>query len=183
MSLSVSCKMMGLGICIILAGCAQPAQESAMVPGSISPVPSSGKYHGSVSNVTGFGGGETNPIWTSEISKEDFQAALETSLRQAGIFSPSGRYTLRADILSVEQPLGGIDMKVAMIVRYNLIDGAGRVHFDATIRSEYVAIFEEAFVGFERLRKANEGAARANILWLLKALGSASSSGHIGAIS
>lgn len=93
MPLNISGKIVGLGFCMILAGCAQPAQKAAMVPGSISPAPSAGKYHGSVSKVSGFGGEETNPMWTSEISSEDFQAALVTSLVQAGIFSSTGRYT------------------------------------------------------------------------------------------
>lgn len=176
-------KTIGLGFLIVLAGCAQPAQKAAMIPGSIAPITGSAKYHASVSEVTGFGGEETNPIWTSEISKEDFQAALETSLRQAGIFSESGRYTLRADILSVEQPLVGIDLKVTMTVRYNLIDSAGRIRFDKTLKSKYTADFSEAFVAIERLQKANEGAARANIQLLLKALGATSSGGQIAAVS
>lgn len=183
MYLSFASKLTGLGMCILLAGCAQPAQRTAMVPGSIAPTPSSAKYHGSVGNVTGFGGEETNPMWTSEISKEDFQAALQTSLRQAGIYSASGRYSLRADILSVEQPLAGIDLKVVMTVRYNIIDTNSRILFDRTIKSEYTAEFSEAFVAIERLQKANEGAARANIHLLLRALGSTSSGGQIGAIS
>ena len=183
MPLNISGKIVGLSLSMILAGCAQPAQKTAMVPGSIAVVPASGKYHKSVSNVTGFGGEETNPMWTSEIAKEDFQEALETSLRQAGIFSQTGHYTLRADILSVEQPLAGIDLKVTMTVRYNLIDGTGTIRFDKTIKSEYTADFSEAFVGIERLQKANEGAARANIDLLLRSLGSASAGGQIGAIS
>ncbi|WP_171236968.1 hypothetical protein [Ruegeria sp. HKCCA6837] len=183
MSFDFASKVTGVAMCIHLAGCAQPAQKTAMVPGSIAPTPSSAKYHSSVGKVTGYGGEETNPMWTSEISKEDFQAALETSLRQAGIYSTSGQYTLRADILSVEQPLVGFDLKVAMTVRYNIIDTNSRILFDRTIKSEYTADLSEAFVGVERLQKANEGAARANIHLLLKALGSTSSGGQIGAVS
>ncbi len=176
-------KAVGMGFVIVLAGCAQPAQQTAMVPGAIAPVSGSSKYQRSVRDVIGFGGEETNPMWTSEISKEDFQAALEMSLRQAGIFSETGRYTLRADILTVEQPLVGIDLKVVMTVRYNLIDRAGQIRFDKTIKSEYTAKFSEAFVAIERLQKANEGAARANIGLLLQSLGAASSGGRIGAVS
>ena len=70
-----------------------------------------------------------------------------------------------------------------MTVRYNLIDAAGRIHLDKTIKSEYPAQFSEAVIGVERLQKANEGAARANIHLLLKALGSMSSGGQIGMVS
>ncbi|MCE5972350.1 hypothetical protein LZA78_02440 [Sinirhodobacter sp. WL0062] len=168
---------------IALAGCAEPANQAAMVPGQIALAPSSSPYKQNISSVSGFGGEETNPLWTSEISKEEFQKALEASIKRAGLYSDRGRYSLRADILSVEQPLVGLDLKVTMTVRYNLTDANGRIRFDETITSEYTATFSEAFVAIERLKKANEGVARENISKFLKRVGVSASGGSVAAIS
>ncbi|WP_263738386.1 hypothetical protein [Defluviimonas sp. WL0050] len=166
-----------------MAGCAEPANQAAMVPGQIATAASSSPYKQNISSVSGYGGEETNPLWTSEISKEDFQKALEASIRQAGLYSDRGRYSLRADILSVEQPLVGLDLKVAMTVRYTLTDANGRMRFDETISSEYTAKFSEAFVAVERLKKANEGAARVNISKFLNRIGVSARGGSIAAVS
>ncbi|WP_299754470.1 hypothetical protein [uncultured Boseongicola sp.] len=165
---------------ILLVACAQPADEQAMVPASISPVSSASTYRGAVSDVTGYGGEETNPLWTSEISSDAFQTALKTSLQKAGIFSESGPFTLRADILSVDQPMVGFDLTVKMSVRYNLIDARGRIRFDRTITSKYTLGVSDEFLAIERLRKVNEGAARENISQLLKVLGAQVSTSSVG---
>ena len=167
----------------VLSGCAEPASQSAMVPMQIAEAPASSPYKQNIKSVAGFGGEETNPLWTSEISKDDFQKALEASLKRAGLYSPGGRYSLRADILTVEQPLAGLALKVTMTVRYNLMDANGRIRFDETITSEYTAQFSEAFVAIERLKKANEGAARANISKFLGRIGVAAQGGSIAAVS
>lgn len=168
---------------LLLAGCAEPARQAAMVPEQIVAASASNPYRNSVSSVTGYGGEETNPMMTSEISKDDFQEALELSLKQAGFFSETGNLSLRADILTVEQPLFGFDVEVAMTVRYNLFDAGGRIRFDKTIRSVYKASFSEAFVGVERLRRANEGAARENISLFLKSIGGSAQGTGIKAVS
>ncbi len=168
---------------LMLAACAQPADEQAMIPAGIVPVTGSSAYAGEVSSVTGFGGEETNPMWTSEISSDAFQAALKASLEKAGILSDGGPLTLRADILTVEQPLMGFDVTVTMTVRYNLMDANGNIRFDRTLTSSATLGVSDEFLGVERLRKTNEAAARANIAQLLSVLGSRISTPAVGAIS
>ena len=176
-------RLSGTAGLVLLSACAEPADRQAMVPASINAVRSTSSYSGAVGQVIGGGGDATDPMWTSEISSEDFKAALEASLVRAGIFSERGPLTLRADILSVEQPMFGLDLKVLMEVRYNLIDARGRVRFDRTIRSEYTAGVSDEFVAVTRLKIANEGAARANIANLLQVLGAQVSSSSVGAVS
>lgn len=172
-----------LPVVLAVAACAQPAERSAMVPDPIARVSATSPYHASVSSVTGYGGQETNPMWMSQISDKDFQAALTASLRTAGIMSERGRYRVRADILKLDQPMAGFDLDVSMVVRYNLIDAQGRIRLDRTITSTYHAEFGEAFAGVERLRKANEGAARENIRMFLAILGSRAPRASVGAVS
>lgn len=182
---SINKRSLGLLLVLplALAGCAEPAQQQAMIPGQIGIVGPSSPYKQNVRAVGGYGGEETNPMLMSKISKQSFQAALEASIRQAGLYSDRGRYTLRADIMALAQPLIGLDMRVSMTVRYNLIDAQGKVRFDETISSVYVAAFSEAFVGVERLQKANEGAARENISIFLRKIGVSAQAGTIGSIS
>jgi hypothetical protein len=168
---------------LVLVGCAEPANQQAMIPGQIGIIGPSSPYKQNIRQVSGYGGEETNPALASKISKASFQAALETSIRKAGLYSDQGQYSLRADILSLDQPLIGIDMRVSMTVRYNLIDDQGNVRFDETITSVYVAEFSEAFYGVERLQRANEGAARENINIFLRKMGVSGQAGVIGSIS
>ena len=71
----------------------------------------------------------------------------------------------------------GVSLKVEMTVRYNVIDSNGRIRLDRTIDSVYTAAFSESLIGVERLRKANEGAARDNIARFLRVLGSVATGG------
>ena len=55
-------------------------------------------------------------------------------------------------------------MTVTATVNYILTDTlSGQVIYERDIAIPYTAEFSEAFLGMERLRKANEGAARVNI--------------------
>ncbi|WP_240008817.1 hypothetical protein [Aquipseudomonas campi] len=119
------------------------------------------------------GGQETNPMWTSEIGGADFQAALQQSLGNAGLLDNSGKapYSLRANLLRVDQPLFGLDFKVTSEVEYSLIDNAtGQEILRETVRTPFTAGVGDAFVAVTRLRLANEGSARENISALLKRL-------------
>lgn len=167
----------GAAICLIVGACAAPAEKTAMVPAEISLVSASSPYRANVSKVDTHGGQETNPMLMSQISAEDFKVALSDALKAAGILNPSGRYTVRADILGLEQPMFGVSVRVKMTVRYNVIDSSGRIRLDRTIDSVYTAEFSESLIGVERLRKANEGAARDNIARFLRVLGSAATGG------
>lgn len=123
-------------------------------------------------HVTDIGGGEeTSPIWTSEVGSAEFREALIQSLQANGLLSPdetSARYDLAAQIVEVDQPLGGFNMTVVSKVRYRATDRTtGAEFFNELIQATYTATFDDAFIGAERLQLANEGSAQTNIRYFI----------------
>lgn len=164
-------KVLGLFALLVLTGCAAPAriEQMSINSSSVQAVNAPLKKSIGVSEVTG--GKETNPMWASQVSSESFQRALEMSLRNVGLSEPllsANRYHLTADILQVSQPMMGLDMTVTANVRYSLIDTMTRKEvFSKVIAGTFTAKFSDAFVGTERLKLANEGAAKTNIQLLV----------------
>lgn len=159
-----------LVVMVILTGCAAPARIDEMTIQAPHLQPWNTPLRKSVAVTEVTGGRETNAMWSSQVSSESFRRALELSLRNVGLSDPlisANKYHLTADILQVHQPLIGIDITVTAQVRYSMIEVAGRKEvFGKTIASTYTAKFSDAFAGTERLRLANEGAAKANIQML-----------------
>jgi len=126
----------------------------------------------SVSDVTG--GRETNPMWTSQVSSDGFQRALEMSLQSAGLYErlvARSRFRLIADISRIDQPMLGIDMTVTSTVRYSLIDSSSNKEvYGRVITASYTAKISDALIGAERLKLANEGSMRTNIEKLIEDL-------------
>ena len=105
----------------------------------------------------------------SQISNDAFAQALRDSIDKAGLFAKvsteGARYRLTGFIGKVDQPMFGFSMTVKMEVSYTLKDTqSGNTVWTRDINSEYTAKASAAFAGVERLRLANEGAARENIL-------------------
>jgi hypothetical protein len=150
-----------------LAACASPAERANM---SVTPTslvqPSDPSLVGGIAIGTIDGGQETNPLWTSEVSSEDFRGALSDSLRNHGLLAEGKppRYLLNGHLLGLQQPLVGLSMTVSSNVNYELIDAATiePVHGES-VGAKYTAQFSDAFAGIKRLRLANEGAIRENI--------------------
>lgn len=113
------------------------------------------------------GGEKTNPIWTSQVDNPEFAAALENTLRVHALLAgpdKPGRYNLSATLVSMDQPFIGASFTVTSTVRYALVDAAnGASALEETVTTPYTAKFNDAFLGAERLRLANEGAIRENI--------------------
>ncbi len=167
-------KVSNLFILAILTGCAAPAgieQMSVNAP-IVQSVNSPLKKSVTVTSVTG--GRETNPMWSSQVTSASFQRALELSLQNVGLSDPlpsANKYHLTADILQVSQPMLGLDMTVSANVMYSLIEATTRKEiFSKVIVGTYTAKFSDAFVGVERLKLANEGAAKTNIQLLVDEL-------------
>ncbi len=119
------------------------------------------------------GGHKTNPLWTSQVSSEDFKQALEDSLASVQLLDPEkdGKYRLSLDLQKLKQPLVGINMTVTATVNYKLVDSdTGQVVFEEAIETPFTATMSDAFVGVERLKIANEGAVRENIKKLISKL-------------
>lgn len=163
-----------LATALLLPACASGARTGAMtvpVSGDTLIGASSPAYNAiDVGSVTG--GSETSPLWKSEVSNENYRAALQQSLElHAMAGTGHGRYVLSAQLMELDQPFVGFDSTVTATVRYSLISNQdGSTKFDETIKTPYTASFSDAFVGTERLQLANEGAIRKNIDVLIKKL-------------
>ena|SRR5215831_14498551 len=163
----------GLAAAAVLDGCATPArveQMTASAPAAATAaMPEALKQNVAIKDVTG--GKETNPLWASQVSSSEFEAALEASLRNAGLLQPNrqgGRFTLVANLDKLEQPFIGLDMTVTATVTYTLVErSTAKTVWQKTLVTPYTAKFGDALFGVERLKLANEGAARANISALI----------------
>lgn len=160
-----------IGLVILTAGCASPARIERM---AVIQQPSqrltdaSLRENIAVKDITG--GQETNPAWKSEIGTPEFKQALESSLRTAGLLAQGqdGAYMLTTHLESVDQPIFGLNMTVTATVSYMVTERAtGKEVFSKKITIPYTAKFGDALMGVERLRLANEGAARVNIAQLI----------------
>ena len=160
----------------IIAGCASPAKMENMTISS----DEWGEYKGSnelknnikVDKVSG--GKDTNPLWTSEISSDEFKQALINSLADTqfvDIDSPGSNFSLSAVLIEVDQPILGASMTVTTIISYSLVNNKTKEEvFYEKITAPYTAKWDDAFLGVERLRLANEGSARENIKMLIENL-------------
>ena len=167
-------------LCLLSAlafiGCATPARVDEMRISSMDSVRYDGntplKDNVTVSSVTG--GKGTNPLWTSEISSEDYKNALTDSLIAVKLLSKDAEtadYDLRVEMLKVKQPIFSIDTSVTTVIEYwltRLSDHKEVLH--ETVEATYTAELSDAFVGFERLKVANEGAGRENITEIIDRL-------------
>ncbi len=160
---------LGLGACVLgcagLSGCATPADPAKM---SVDAAPDTNfppALHQSmcVRNVSG--GEETNPMWLSKVSSQDFQTALTNSMNSAGLSAATGscKYPVDVNLLGLSQPSMGFDMTVTAHVNYKVYDAAGNPVVLETLNSAYTATVSDAFAGVTRLRLANEGAVRTSI--------------------
>jgi len=167
-------KTLGLLALAVLAGCAAPARIEQMSIYSPTGQWVNSPFKKSIAVVEVTGGRETNPAWSSQVSSEAFRRALELSLQNVGLSDPSisaNKYQLTADILQLSQPFGGFDMTVSANVRYSLLETSSRKEvFSKVITASHTAKLTEAFAGVERLKIANEGAAKANIQLLIDEL-------------
>jgi hypothetical protein len=113
------------------------------------------------------GGEKTNPLWESSVSSEDFQKALEISLRGLGLLaddSASAKTEITANLLDLKRPIIGLDMSVTSKVHYSAKTVADqKVVFDDTVSASGTAKFGDALLGVQRLQLANEAAIRENI--------------------
>ncbi|HZH45874.1 MAG TPA: hypothetical protein VEY31_04495, partial [Roseococcus sp.] len=124
----------------------------------------------SVGNVSG--GQQTSPLWTSQVGNAEFAEALRLSLAAHQLLDSSGqRLRVEATLMTLSQPLMGLDMQVGATVYYRVVEAAsGHMIFERPIAANYTATFGSAVIGVQRLQFANEGAIRANIASFISAL-------------
>ncbi len=164
--MKIHARFLALSIaCASLAGCVSPADRQAMIPGTVN-------LHRKIPKTVAVavtGGQKTNPLWTSQVSNEDFAAALQASIEKHGLFSRVLRsgdteYRLDARLVRLRQPALGFNMTVQAEVEWRLTETrTGRGLWTETTNNSYTATVGQAFVGVTRLKLANEGAIRENI--------------------
>lgn len=162
---------------VSLAGCATNAGVSQMTADAegLPAKPKNSQFVHNIGVQQVSGGHETNPLWTSQINNENFKQALKISLINANLYNKfsgeNSKYMLNAQLIKLEQPLIGLDFTVNCEVHYDLKDvKTNKVIFNKNIASSYTATVSDAFVAGERLKLANEGAARTNIKKLIEDL-------------
>lgn len=167
-------KKLLLAITFILSvsACATASKPGAMVPAitnkTIIGETSALRENVSVGEITG--GKETNPLWTSEVSNEDFAESLRQSFAAHAMLAlADGDYRLDAQMLQLKQPFAGFNMTVTSTIQYTLTNvTTGDVVLMEEIITPYTAKTSDAFLGVERLRLANEGAIRESIATLIE---------------
>ena len=123
---------------------------------------------GKVSSKEGLGG-------ATPVTAPNYELALQSSLRQAGWYSPSdsAKYTLNASLLELKQPFMGFNMTVNSTAQYDLINTTtGKTAYSEQINIPCTKGIADAFDGAVRLRKATGCAVSENITHLLKVLSS-----------
>lgn len=163
-------------IIILVAGCASPAKmENMTLPSDQwDEYKATNELKNNIKVDKVSGGQDTNPLWTSEISSEEFKKALINSLADTqfiDIDSVNSDYSLSAVLIEVEQPILGANLTVTTVISYSLVDNNTKKEiFYKKITAPYTAKWNDAYLGVERLRLANEGSARENIKKLINEL-------------
>ena len=148
-----------------LGACASPARPEAMtlLPSTIEAATPGDFGYQSIRVASVQGGGDTNPMWLSNVSNIEFKKALEGSLAATGYFRADGPYSLTATMIDLQRPMAGLDLSVTSRVRYSVVDQANAVVFDDTVAATGTAKFGDSLLAVERLRLANEASVRENI--------------------
>jgi hypothetical protein len=166
-----------LAAAIFLGGCASGATAQGM---TVKAADIAGPASPEVARSVGVGeveGGEATDSWgSSQIDNPEFKKALVRSLQAAGLLASgtTPKYVLSADLVSLEQPVVGLDMTVTSRVRYVLKDTTtGAAVFSEEVAARFTATPGDALYGPSRLRVANEGSARKSIAILIQKLNAA----------
>ena len=109
----------------------------------------------------------------SLVKNASIQSAVEAALMQSELFSAAADkgYTLRLDVLAIENPLIGIDLTSKVRVGWLLRKrGAPEAIWSEQISSEAKVGFGESLIAAQRMAMANERAVAANIEQGLAAL-------------
>lgn len=150
-----------------MGACASAARPEAMtvLPSSITAAMPTDKGYKAIRVQAVNGGGETNPLWLSNVSNAEFKTALEASLNAANLYDgqASAPMSLTASMVDLQRPLAGLDMTVTSRVRYSVVDRAGSIVFDDTVAATGTASMGDSLIAVERIRLANEKSVRANI--------------------
>lgn len=166
-------KIAVLATALLTLGCSTGAKPGGMTPaGPIEPAELEASAYADLPTLTlqTTGGRATNPLHTSQISNAAFSEALTAEIFRSGAFRPVydqiADYHLHVDLDSIEQPYWGwLDMEVKIGADWRLYDvQSGKLVWERRVESAYTATERDSQWGIKRLRIANEGSARHNIV-------------------
>jgi hypothetical protein len=155
-----------------LAGCASSASREGML---IQDLSINKKYPNSIVVETK-GGSETGAMDSTNISNDDFKAAIEDAITKTGLFKKivqgkNGDYDLTVTITQISKPILGFNMTVELETAWSLVKTLDKsVAMRKVIKAAYTATMGDSLVGVRRLRLAVEAVARENITQGLKAI-------------
>ena len=161
---------------VLASGCAGAARPDLMTPaaGAVPAAAAGEPGHRAVRVGNVSGGGDTNPMWMSNVSAQEFKTALQSSLRAANYLSdaaPNAQYEVTAELINVERPMVGFDLTVNSTVAYSVKSVPGQQEvFRKTIASNGTARMSDALLGTERVRIAIENSIRENITKFIQEL-------------
>lgn len=165
-------SVLPLIVLALLSGCAAaPANKQAMIVSPSAAVSENQKGKFAVNAVSG--GKATNPFWTSQVSNENFEAALKESLILSGLSSAdstASQYKIDAELVSLKQPMFGLTFDVVSTVNYKVYGNGTEKVFP--IVATGTATTSDAFVAIARLKIANEKSIQENIKEFIKQLSS-----------
>lgn len=167
---------------LLIGGCGTPAEAPQMGLNAAESlqlrawVPEALKAQITVGPVTG--GQPTGRYWGAKVGNEALQEAIEDSLRATGMLAArpgTGRYALQVQLVSLEQPIVALNMKVTATLVYTLIDKsadrAAAPLYQRRLRTVHTTEFTEAMLDQnERQRIASENAVRKGVLTVMRDL-------------
>lgn len=166
-----------------LSGCAAPSEPLGMALSEGDALQLRGwmpaALQGQVAAAPVSGGEPTNKIWGSKLSDLALEHALQDSLRSVGLLAlhpEQARYELRSELLGLSQPLLALDTTVSLSLHFRLLERARegqaeRLLYQRTVRTAHTTELGDALLSQpERMRLANEAAARRAITLMLRDL-------------
>ena len=154
---------------LALGACASGATPGAMIaPPPVPPAQAAASPLAKAVAVEAVTGGEpTSPMWMSKVGNPEFAEALRGSLAAPGRAAAepgAAKYDLRANLITLAQPMFGLDLTVKSSVKYTLVErSTKRTVYDDIVSADHTATFSDHPIAIERLRLSNEGSIRKNI--------------------
>lgn len=155
----------------ILAGCASPASRESM---SLPSFVTKQQFNKTV-NVLVSGGSDTGAMESTNVSDQEFQAAIEDAINKSKLFkevvSSNPDLNLEVNISSLSKPSFGFTFEVQMETGWVLSRKSDNsVLMKKSIKSTGKATTSDAIVAVTRIRMAVERAAQDNIAQGLNAI-------------
>lgn len=148
-----------------LGGCASPANRASM---SLPSFTTSKQFNKTVS-VMVFGGSDTGAMESTNISDEEFKAAIEDAISKSKLFKeivqdPSSDFDLQVNISSLSKPSFGFTFEVQMEAGWVLSKRSDKsIVMKKAIKSIGRATAGDALIAVNRIQMAVERAAQNNI--------------------